>query len=127
MTTDVTNLPPKQQDTSSSDASRRFFDSYYEESLAFPSEVVDATLGFLEKRGFDKTAAQAVGLTILKQAKIDGVPVFKILETMGNLDNAQLSRVVVEILNYNRLKTSTLGTKVDSSAENQYDIRNIIV
>ena len=121
------NLPPSIADTSSSESSRRFFDSYYEESLAFPSEVVDATLGFLEKRGFDKTAAQAVGLTILKQAKIDGVPVFKILETMGNLDNAQLSRVVVEILNYNRLKISTLGTKVDNSSENQYDIRNIIV
>ena len=121
------NLPPSIADTSSSESSRRFFDRYYEESLAFPSEVVDATLGFLEKRGFDKTAAQAVGLTILKQAKIDGVPVFKILETMGNLDNAQLSRVVVEILNYNRLKISTLGTKVDNSSENQYDIRNIIV
>jgi len=127
MTDEKNNLPPSQQDTSSSESSRRFFDSYYEESLAFPAEIVDATLGFLEKRGFDKTAAQAVGLTILKQAKIDGVPVFKILETMGNLDNAQLSRVVVEILNYNRLKISTLGTKVDTSAENQYDIRNIIV
>ena len=123
----LNNLPPAQQDNSSSDSSRRFFDTYYEESLAFPTEVVDATLGFLEKRGFDKTAAQAVGLTILKQAKIDGVPVFKILETMGGLNDAQLSRVVVEILNYNRLKISTLGTKVDTSSENQYDIRNIIV
>jgi hypothetical protein len=127
MTVNLTNLPAPESDTSSSEASRRFFDSYYEESLSFPAEIVDATIGFLEKRGFEKTAAQAVGLTILKQSKIDGVPVFSILETMGKLTDAQLSRVVVEILNYNRLKISTLGTKVDTSLLNQYDIRNIIV
>ena len=45
---------------------------------------------------------------------------------MRNLNQIQLSRVVSEILNYNRLRISTLGYKVTDNTINQFEIRNII-
>ena len=33
-----------------------FFDNYFTEKLAFPSNEVDAVIGFSKKRGFDKLA-----------------------------------------------------------------------
>ena len=69
------NLPPK-QDTSSSDKVNRYFSTYYGYQLEFPSNDVDAVIGFLENKGFDTVAAQSTGSVLLQQAKIDGIKVF---------------------------------------------------
>ena len=66
------NLPPK-QDTSSSDKVNRYFSTYYGYQLEFPSNDVDAVIGFLENKGFDTVAAQSTGSVLLQQAKIDGI------------------------------------------------------
>jgi len=102
-----------------------FFDEFYSKELSFPSNQVDAVIGFFENRNFDKTAAIAVSTVLLKQAKIDNVNVFKLLDTLKGLEAVQLSAVVTEVLNYSRARTSTLGFKRTESS-NKTEKRNIV-
>ena len=87
---------------------------------------MDAVVGFFEKRGFEKNAAISTTTTLLNQAKIDQVKIFELLDTLKGLDNIQLSTVVTEVLNYNRLNTSTLGFKVTNN-DNTLEKRNVVV
>ena len=103
-----------------------FFDTYFDKKLSFPSNQVDAVIGFFTKRGFDKEAAVSVGSVLLQQAKIDSVNVFQLLDTLKGLDSVQLSSIVTEVLNYNRSKTSTLGFKRTQQVE-KLEKRNIVV
>ena len=121
----MSSLPPTQQKTREQRVVE-FFDNYTNEKLSFPSNQFDAVVGFFTKRKFDNTAAISVGQVLLKQAKIDGVNVFQLLDTLKGLDNVQLSSVVTEVLNYNRLKTSTLGFK-RQEFDNKSEQRNIVV
>ena len=86
---------------------------------------IDATVGFFQSRGFDISASNSIAATLLSQSKIENVNVFQIIDTLKGLNDLQLSRVVSEILNYNRLNISTLGYKVDTAADNQFEIRNV--
>ena len=63
---------------------------------------------------------------ILQQAKLDNINVFQLLDTLKKQDTIQLSTVVTEVLNYNREKISTLGYKIDNTA-NRTESRNIEV
>ena len=94
-----------------------FFDSYFTEKISFPSNEVDAVIGFFEKRGFEKSGAISTATVLLNQAKLDNVKVFELLDTLKGLDNIQLSTVVTEILNYNRLRSSTLGFKLTTQVD----------
>ena len=95
-------------------------------TLEFPSNEFDAVIGFFTKRGFDKTSAISVGQSLLKQAKLDNVKTFELLDTLKGLQEVQLSRVVTEVLNFQRNKGSTLGFKVDTEIE-YFEKRNIVV
>jgi len=121
----MSSLPLKNE-TSSDKKVTQVFDNYYTKKLEFPSNEVDAVVAFFLKRGFEKSAAIATATTILNQAKIDGVKVFEILDTLKGLDEIKLSSVVTEILNYNRLKTSVLGYKITPSDTNT-ERRNVVV
>ena len=93
--------------------------------LEFPSNDVDAVIGFLINKGFDKVAAQSTGSVLLQQAKIDGIKVFELIDTLKGLDKLQLSYTVAQVLNFNRQKTSTLGFKVVGT-ESPLEARNIM-
>jgi hypothetical protein len=110
--------------TSSDGPVREFFDSYYKAKLEFPANEVDAVLAFFDKRGFEQAAGASISTILMQQAKIDGVPVFKLLDTLTGLSAVQLSTLVTEILNYNRAKTSTLGFKLTNDS-NYLEARNI--
>lgn len=115
---------PQQGYKSSDEPVREFFDNYYKAKLEFPASEVDAVLAFFQKRGFENTASASVSTTLMQQAKIDNVPVFKLLDTLTGLDEVQLSTLITEILNYNRAKTSTLGFKLEQE-KNLVEVRNI--
>jgi hypothetical protein len=121
-----TNLPINATDDSATDV-RNFFDNYFTNQLNFPSELIDATVGFFEKRGFEGYAARSTAAVLLQQAKLDNVKVFELLDSLGNLSEVQLSSIVAEVLNYNRQKTSTLGYRSNSSASEFLERRNIVV
>ena len=101
-----------------------FFNAYGSKRQSFLTNEIDATVGFFVSRGFDQTAATAVGGIILESAKIEGVKVFELLDTLKGLDSVQLSAVVAEILNFNRPRTSTLGVKQEQIS-NPLITRNI--
>jgi hypothetical protein len=103
-----------------------FFDRYFVEKLEFASNEVDAVIGFFEKRGFTKSAGISTGTVLLQQAKLDGVNVFTLLDTLKGLDEIKLSAVVAEVLNYNRLSTSVLGFKSTTTTDT-LEKRNIAV
>jgi hypothetical protein len=100
-----------------------FLTTIFQKRLVF--QQIDAVITFFEKRDFDKSAAITVGTTLLQQAKIDNVNIFKLLDTLKGLNEVQLSAVVTEILNYNRAKTSTLGYRRTESSE-KVEKRNIV-
>jgi hypothetical protein len=118
----ATNLPSQQIEDSAA-GTKLYFDSYGEAPLEFNAGEVSASVLFFEKKGFDKDAALVVATTILKQAKLDNTPVFKILDTLTGFDNITLSSLVGEILNNNRTSTSTLGFRTNPVTTNI--VRNI--
>lgn len=120
----MSSLPKEKPNNYSDKGVTKFFNNYFSKQLTFPTNQVDAVITFFEKRGFDKSASIAVGSVLLQQAKLDGINVFKLLDTLKGLSEVQLSAVVTEVLNYNRAKTSTLGYKRDNSV-NKFEKRNI--
>jgi hypothetical protein len=120
------NLPKNNTVSDSADEVKALFNQYYTGVLEFPSNEVDATVGFFEKRGFDTVSAGTISTIILQQAKIDNVKVFELLDTLKGFTDIQLSNVITEVLNYNRSKISTLGYKV-SDTSTRLETRNIMV
>jgi hypothetical protein len=119
----MSSLPAATKEDSGS-ATKLFFDTYGKSPLEFNANEVDAAIGFFQARGFDSDAASLTAAVLLKQAKIDGVPVYNILDTLKSFNGVQISALVGEILNNNRSAGSTLGFRV-VSVEKQNQTRNI--
>ena len=101
-----------------------FFDKFFLHQITFPSNQIDAVVGFFLKRGFDDQSARSTGIVLLNQAKNDGVNVFQLIDSLKGLSEVQLSKVVGEILNLSRQKTSILGFKFINQDET-VESRNI--
>lgn len=121
----MSNLPKEPANDSAGEV-KEFFNQYLTQSTSYPSNQVDAVIGFFENRGFEKQSAIAVATVLLQQAKLDQVNVFELIDTLKGLDKVQLSNVVAAVLNFNRQKISTLGFKVESKYE-KIEKRNIII
>jgi hypothetical protein len=104
----TTNLPSQIVEDSGA-GTKLFFNNYGEETLEFNANDVNSTVSFFESKGFEKDAALVVSTVLLKQAKLDGTPIYQILQGLSQFDGLGLSQVVGEILNNNRSPTSTLG------------------
>ena len=104
----------------------QFFDKYYTTSFSFPTNEVDAVIGFFEKRGFSSDAAIATSTALLTQAKLDNVKVFEIVDTLKGLKDVQISNVVAEILNYDLNRTSSIGY-TNLHNQDKLERRNVVV
>ena len=118
----ATNLPQTPIDDSAA-ATKLFFDTYGQQPLEFNANDVDACISFFTQKGFDQDSALVISTVLLKQAKIDGTPIFKILDTLKENNSIELSQLVGQILNNNRVPTSTLGFRTSEVKPNQ--TRNI--
>lgn len=96
-----------------------YFERYGESPLEFNAIEVTVTVAVFTDAGFDNDAAQVSAMTILRQAKIDQTPISEILDTLRGFDAKQLSQLVAEILNNNRVSTSTLGFRVENVKVNK--------
>jgi hypothetical protein len=101
------NLPLKT--TVNQNATILAFDTYYEKPLELDTNTFEAMKSFFTSRGFETIAAESVVIVIIKQAKKDGYNPMEILDTLKGLTNVEISALVSEIVNNNRLKTSFLG------------------
>ena len=121
----MSNLPDTPK-TDSGSKVKTYFDSYYYKQISYPSNDVDAVVAYFEKRGFQRTAAISVASVLLRQAKIDNVKIFEVLDTLKGLDSVELSSIVAEVLNANRPRISKLGYKLNPVLV-QSELRNIKV
>ena len=119
----MSNIPKQNND--SNQPVKEFFNNYFNETIAFPSNDVDAVVSFFVSKGFEKSAAISTGTLILNQAKAEGRPVFEIIETLKNLDKVKLNELVSAILNTNRNKISILGFR-QTPSNTSLEERNIV-
>lgn len=120
----LTNLP-QQPSVDSADKSLVYLNSFGKIGEEYLGSEVDATIGYLTNKGFGIEAATVTAMVLLRQAKIDNFPVFRLLDTLGSLNQAELSNLVIQILNENRTQTSRLGFRTALTA-NQIKLRNIV-
>jgi len=117
------SLPiPVKEDSAT--GTKLYFDQYGQQPLEFSANEVTAAIAFFQSRGFENEAALVTAQVLLKQAKLDNLPVFKIIDTLKTFNGVQISALVAEILNNNRNAASTLGYRTDL-VEKQNQTRNI--
>ena len=104
------NLPPATATKSSSDLTNKALSQYNDVPVELDHNVMTAMIGMLENRGFSSDSAESISITVMIQARRDGYNPMTILESMKKLGENDLSQLLSEILNYNRLKTSVLGS-----------------
>jgi hypothetical protein len=104
------NLPPASATESSSDLTNKALSQYNDVPVELDHNVMTAMIGMLENRGFSNDSAESISITIMIQARRDGYNPITVLESMKKLGENDLSQLLSEILNYNRLKTSVLGS-----------------
>jgi hypothetical protein len=117
------SLPPPIKEDSAA-GTKLYFDQYGDRPLEFSANEVTAAIAFFQSRGFENDAALVTAQVLLKQAKLDNIPVFKIIDTLKTFNGVQISALVAEILNNNRNAASTLGYRTDL-VEKQNQTRNI--
>jgi hypothetical protein len=125
MSTNLPLMPTPGLPDSGTDV-RQFFDKYYVSKVTFPSNQIDAVVGFFLKHGFDLESARSVGIVLLNQARADNVNVFELIDTLKALTDVQLSQVVAQVLNAYREKISLLGYRIAPLVDT-YESRNILV
>lgn len=101
----ITNLPFDSTKNSTVES----FNNYYSKPIEVDSNVLAAMQGYFVAKGFGEVAAESIATTIIYQAKQDGYNPMQILDTLKGLTDVDLSGLVAEILNYNRLASSSLG------------------
>ena len=109
------------------EATVQFLSGIGEEKVELNAGEYDAAVAFFENRDYDRLAAESIAYVLMRQAKIDNVNVFKILDTLeaqASKDPVTLNNLVGEILNLNRFKTSILGYK-SAGPQNTLAKRNI--
>jgi len=121
---DKINLPPNEVKTSD-DEVRNFFDKYFLHQITFPTNQIDAIVGFFLKRGFDDQASRSTAIVLLNQARLENINPLQLLDTLKGVSDVQLSQVVAEVINVYRDKTSVLGFKT-TNTEETFESRNVV-
>jgi len=101
---------PNERAKQSSDQTVEIFNNYYKKPITLNSNDLIVMTGFFEKRGFEPVAAESAATAVLTQALQDGYNAMQVMDTLGGLTSVEISGLVAEILNFNRIKTSLIGT-----------------
>lgn len=125
MATYYNNVPQERSVDDSTKSTIQVFDIYTTAPFSVEAATYDAMVGFFESRGFGEDSAQSFSYIILKQAYVDGHNPFQLIETLNGLNDIELSGLITELLNYNRYKTSSLGTASEFSTSEEV-ARNIL-
>lgn len=125
MTTYYNNLPQESVSADVATATLQAFDAYSTAPLNIDAATFDAMTGFFASRGFGEDGARSMAYVIIKQSILDKYNPFTLLETLRGLNDIELSGLITEILNYNRYKTSSLGTASPFSPSEEI-ARNIV-
>lgn len=102
------NLPEKESITNL-DKIVKYFDNYYNPAVDLEVQNVDVLAGFFESKGFDPNTAKNISYIILKTAKESNYSVQQVIDGLRDYDPIQLNDFLLNLLNYNRAKSSVLG------------------
>ena len=105
---------------------KQYFDNYQKTLVSYPSNQVDAVIGFFTSRGFELSSAQSVAGVLLQQAKVDQVNVMELIDKIKNFDKVRLNDLVAAILNANRDRRTIVGFKDNTVNDKNIYRRNII-
>lgn len=117
------NLPTKTSE-SSQERVVKYFDNYYKVPIDLDVTDIEVMLAFFESRKFDRTSAESISYLILKTAKESNYKTQEILDALTSYTDSQLNEFLLNILNFNRVKTSTLGILKKTSVSSDVS-RNI--
>lgn len=117
-----TNLPAT---SSNSTGVVEAYDTYYSTPLQLDANIFAAMTGFFESKGFSPVSSKNISVIIMKQATADSLNPMQILDSLGTLNGVEISSLVSEILNYNRVKTSFLGYTASVTPQEEI-LRNIV-
>jgi hypothetical protein len=120
----ASNLPTA--NTNSTIDTKQFFDKFFANEVTFPTNEIDASVGFFLKRGFDTESSRSISIVLLNQARLDNVNAFELLDTLKSISDVKLSQIIAQILNSYREKISLLGYRIAPIADS-YESRNILV
>lgn len=120
-----TNLPSKEPTSSASDLSNKQLSQYNDVPVQLDNETLTAMKGLLSSKGFSEESAENISITIMMQARRDNFNPMNVLDSMRSLGQIEMSQFVSEILNFNRYKTSVLGS-VQAVTPVEYVKRNIL-
>jgi len=93
-------------------------------SLPINTNEFDALVGYFKKRGFEDVPAREISGIFIKKANDDNIPVFKLVDTLRGLNPIELNTIITQVLNLDRIKSSTIGFKKEVTTDN-FDLRNI--
>ena len=103
----------------------KIYDRQFTQPLELDANTFSLMKGFFEKRGFDKSSAETIAVTLIRQATLDDYNPLEVLDTMKKFDGTQLNTVVSELINFNRFKSSYVGS---STAPNSFlPISNLLI
>ena len=119
------NIPQPQPTPNSASATLQVFDTYGVAPLNTDATTYDAMVGFFTSRGFGHDSSESMSYVIIKQAILDNINPFTLIETLKGLDNVEISNIITEVLNYNRFKSSSLGVASPFSPTEEIS-RNIV-
>jgi hypothetical protein len=122
----MSSVSDSDRSNDSAEPTREFFNRYFTQPISFPSNQVDAVVGFFESRGFEKTAAASIAAVLLEQSKIDNINVFDLIESLKSFDKIKLTALVTAILNANRSAVSKLGYREENMPKT-FEARNILI
>ena len=126
MSTQPSSNLPLNKTTDVSDIGKTYFNTYYQQGYTVSSDILNSAIAFFTSKGFDQTAAESIATVLISQSKAQNVNVFKFLDTLKGLNSVQLSNVVKQILNNNRLRISTLGTRYSNTDNIDFELRNVL-
>ena len=122
----TTNLPIEPlQSLDNSKKTLRIFGDYFDKSVTVDSAEYDAMIAFFTGKDYDQQSAETISYVIARQAKIDQVSGFSIIDQLTNTDPQELTDIVAEILNLYRFKSSLIGKKTTNETPDVIS-RNII-
>jgi len=116
---------PNTKTANSSDQTVEVFNNYGTASIIINNSDLMALAGFFENKGFEVSAAENTAIIILTQAAKDGYSPMQIMDSLKGLGDVEISGLVAEILNYNRIKSSLLGVS-QSIIPSEEVLRNVI-
>ena len=111
--TSTTNMKPTNLGVQKNDPQSLidYVSGFNGDRFSFAAGEYDAVKGFFVNKGFASTSAESIAYIILRQARVDNVPVFQIIDQLAKTTTLELNEIIAEILNLNRFKTSVLGFK----------------